>query len=178
MTVSEISSSSSIEEQFKEAENFFKDQNLEKCSKIIDQILAKHPNHAPTLHVKAMTLLVEKKNGEALKTCDKIERLVHGKPYANQRFLIPKGYLHVIRAFTLMLDGKREEAEKSINHAIRINKIAPFVQVRGMFHLQGNNRVDAKKDLQYVVENPYSGKMFGYQSEEEQKNVQMLLKLC
>ena len=163
MSVSEISPS---EDTFHEAIRLMNEEQEDKALELVNQLLKAQPENVPALHAKACLLADLEKNEEAIRICEKIQKIVDPNTYSNEEYGIPCGFVHMIASRSHLGLENDEEAMEHIQTAIKINEIAPYLFVRAMVHIERSDFKDAAKDIVFVISYPYEGKTMDNSAEE------------
>ena len=86
--------------------------------------------------------------------------------YSNEEYGIPCGFVHMIESKSHLDLENDEQAMECIQTAIKINKIAPYLLVRAMVHIERSDLKSAAKDIVFVFSYPYEGKTMDNSADE------------
>ena len=166
MSVSEVTTN---ENTLHEAIRLMNKEEEEKGLGMVDQLLISYPEDVPALHAKACLLLNLEESEEVLCVCDKIQKLINPAIYSNEEYGIPQGFSYMIQAISYLDLERDDQAMESIQTAIKINEIAPYLFVRAIVHIERSQFKDAVKDMMFVFNHPYEGKMMDNSASEIQE---------
>ena len=99
--------------------------------------------------------------------CNKIQNLINPATYSNEEFAIPKGLVHVHQATAYLLTNRTKESLDSMETAVKVNKIAPYVLLRALIRIanEAENRMfdfaALENDITFIKENDYSTHIMG-----------------
>ena len=160
MSISEISTGTT-DEMIAESIRLLNEDQKERGLELINQVVVNQPNHVTAFVVKAAILLATEENFEVIQTCEKIKSLTDTHTYLDDTYEIPMGLVYMLEAMAFSNMDKNDQAMDLIQTAIKINKIAPFVFIRGMLHMDNEDYIKAEKDMEFAINNPYPFKILG-----------------